>query len=113
MIGHRIGQIEPAKPPIRQIDMDLFAEPPLGPDAHAIAQQQHTDHQLGIGRRAAARAVERRQQRPHMRQIEEPVDTAHRVIQRHEPFDLELLKQRALRDLPWPHHRDALHSQNE
>jgi len=80
MIGHRIGQIEPAKPPIRQMDMDLFAEPPLGPHAHAIAQQQHADHEFGIDRRAAARPVERCQQRPHMRQIEEPVDTTNRVI---------------------------------
>ena len=38
---------EPAEPPVRQIEIDLFAEPPLATDAKAIADDEHPDHQLG------------------------------------------------------------------
>ena len=53
MVRHRVGQVEPAKPPIRQIDMHLFTEASLGSNALAIAQQQHPDHQLRVNRRTA------------------------------------------------------------
>ena len=45
--------------------MHLLAEPTLGPDAEAIPDKQHPDHQLGVDRRAAHGTVERRQIRPH------------------------------------------------
>ena len=32
-------QVEPAKPPVREVEMDLVAEPALGPDAEALATQ--------------------------------------------------------------------------
>ncbi len=63
VIRHRIRQVEPAEPAIGQVQMNLFAEPPLGPDAHAIADQQHPDHQLRIDRGPARRAVERGEMR--------------------------------------------------
>jgi hypothetical protein len=36
------------KPPIRQVQMDLFAEPPLRSDAEAIAHQQHPDEEFRV-----------------------------------------------------------------
>jgi hypothetical protein len=47
MIGHPPIQIEPAKPAIGQSEMDLFAQPPLRTDAHAVADDQHPHHQSG------------------------------------------------------------------
>src|SRR4029077_10760383 len=61
MIGHIAVEPEPAEPPIRQIEVDLFAEAALGADADAKTDDQHADHQFGIDRRATHRAVERRE----------------------------------------------------
>jgi len=36
MIRNAVGQIQATEPSIRQIEMNLFAQPPLGPDAKAI-----------------------------------------------------------------------------
>jgi len=58
MIRDPVAQIEAAKPAIREVQMHLFAEPPLRPDAKAVADQQHPDQQFGINRRAARVAVE-------------------------------------------------------
>ena len=51
-------QTEPAEPSVGQVQMDLLAQPPLRPDAEAIADDQHPDQQLGVDRRPAGRAVE-------------------------------------------------------
>lgn len=37
VIRRRIGQIEPTEPAICKVEMHLFSEPTLGPDAHGIA----------------------------------------------------------------------------
>jgi len=47
MIGHIAVQPEATEPPIRQIEVNLLAQPPLRSDAEAIADQQHPDHQSG------------------------------------------------------------------
>ena len=39
--------------------MNLFAEPPFGPDTEAIPHQQHTDKKFGIDRRTTSIAVKR------------------------------------------------------
>jgi len=52
-----VAQVKATEPAIRQVQMHLFAEPPLGPDAEAIPDQQHPDQQLGIDGRAAGMAV--------------------------------------------------------
>jgi hypothetical protein len=59
VIGHLIVEIEPAKPSVRKVKLKLFAQPPLGADAVAIADDQHPDHQLGINRRPTNVAIER------------------------------------------------------
>ena len=59
VIRHLIFQAQPAEPAIRQVEMDFLAQPPLGPDAEAISNDQHANQQLGINRGSAGMAVER------------------------------------------------------
>jgi len=60
--------------------MDLLAQPPFGPDAHAVADNQHPHHQFGINRGPADVAVERLQLRAHLLEVEEPVNASEQVI---------------------------------
>src|SRR4051794_33341796 len=53
MVGHVALQAEAAEPPVGQVQMDLLTQPPLRPDAEAVADDQHADQQLGIDRRPA------------------------------------------------------------
>src|ERR1700730_2205697 len=48
MVGHCAIEPEPTKPAIRQVEVHLIAQPPLRPDAEAIADDQHPNQQLGI-----------------------------------------------------------------
>jgi hypothetical protein len=82
MIGDMPIEPEPTKPSIGQIEVDFLAQPPLGADAEAIADDQHSDHQLWINRWPAHRAVECRQLPPHIPQLDEPVDGAQQMIRR-------------------------------
>jgi hypothetical protein len=80
VIRHMAVQTEPAKPAIGQVEMHLFAQPPLRADAKAVTNDQHPDHQLGIDRGAADRAVEGRQMPSQIIEIKETVDSAQHVI---------------------------------
>src|SRR5512143_2059073 len=44
MVRHPVVKIEPAEPPICEVHLDLLAQPPLGANAVAIANNQHPDH---------------------------------------------------------------------
>ena len=56
--GRMIGNVAvPTKPAIRQIEVDLVAQPTLRANAKAIANNQHPDHQLRIDRRGTCRAA--------------------------------------------------------
>src|SRR3546814_12297798 len=57
VVRHRTVQAEPAEPAIRQVEMNLVAQPALRPDAHAIADDQHSDHEPRIDRGTAGVAV--------------------------------------------------------
>src|SRR6516162_7390281 len=59
MIWDRALEPQSAEPPVREIEVRLLAQSPLGPDAVAIADQQHPNHQLRIDRRSPSVAVER------------------------------------------------------
>src|SRR6056297_2148672 len=80
MIRDPVAQIEAAEPAIREVQMDLFAQPPFRPDAEAIANQQHPDQQFGIDRRAAGMAVETGKMGADAAQIDKPVDGSKQVI---------------------------------
>ena len=80
--------------------MDLVAEPALGTDAEAVADDQHPDHQLGIDRGPPQLAIERPQVRPEPRQIHRAVDGAKQMVRRDVPLQAELVEQRFLRHPP-------------
>jgi hypothetical protein len=97
-------ELEVTKPAIGQVEMDLLAQPPLGPDAHAVADNQHPHHQLGINRGAPDVAVERLQLRAHLLEVEEPVNASEQVIFGNMVVKAEIVKQLRRRRLH-PHHR--------
>ena len=53
MIGNLTIQSQAAKPSIGEIQVNLFAQPPLGADGEAIADNEHPDHQLRVDRGSA------------------------------------------------------------
>jgi hypothetical protein len=77
---------------------------PCRADAEAIADNQYSDHQLGINRRPAHAAVKRRQLPPQTTKLNEPIDRPQPMISRNVPFERELTEQRSLFDLPMSHH---------
>src|SRR5437764_14519209 len=102
MIGHLAVEPEPAKPAIRQVEVHLFAQPPLRADAEAIADEQHANQQLWIDRRPADLTVERRQFLPQPVEFDEAIDRPQQVLLRHMPFERKLVKQSLLLDSPLP-----------
>ena len=105
VIGHRARQIEPAEPAIGQIEVDLLAQPSLGTDAHAVADDQHSNHQLGVDRGATGLAVKGAKMFAKAVQIDEPVDRSQQMIRRHVILDAEAVKQRFLHHRPLAHHQ--------
>ncbi len=69
-------QTEPAKPAIGEIEMNLLAQAALRPYAHAIADDQHANHQLRIDRGATGATVERLQCLTDLIEAEMPVDAS-------------------------------------
>src|SRR4029077_3648934 len=113
VVGYVAVEAQPTEPAIGQIEVNLVTKPPLGPDAVAVAHQQHTDHQLRIDRGPTHLAVVRLKVSPNARQIDEPIDLAQHVIARHVPFQAEAIKQRLLHHCPFAHHRPNLLSPGE
>ena len=108
MIGNVAVEPQPTKPAIRQIEVDLVAQPTLRANAKAIANNQHPHHQLGIDRRATRLAVVRLQMRPDLRKVDKPVDLAKQVIVWNMPLEAEAVEQRLLHHPPFAHHRPNL-----
>jgi hypothetical protein len=69
VIRDRPLESEPAEPAIGEVQVHLLAEPTLGPDAEAVADDQHPDHQLRVDRGPPDLAVERAQVRAQARQV--------------------------------------------
>jgi hypothetical protein len=97
-------QPEPAEPAIRQIEMDLFAKPPFGADAHAVADNQHAHHQLGVDRGSPHLAVERLQRLAKIFEVEVAVDAPEHVIEGDVLVEAEIIEQPSRRPLT-SHHR--------
>ncbi len=102
MIGHRAVEAQSTKPAVRQVEVNLLAQPPLRADAEAVADDQHPDQQLRIDRRPPHLAVERRQLPPQPVEFDKPINRPQQVCFRHMPFQRKLVKQRVLLDLPLP-----------
>jgi hypothetical protein len=98
MVGHLVAEIEPAKPSVRQMQLDFLAQPPLKADAVAIADDQHPDHKLGINRRPTNVAIEGRQPIAKFNQYpcHDRIDPAQQMARRDAPLEVEQVKQLAL-----------------
>ena len=89
VIRHFVLQSQPAEPPIRQVQVHFFAQPPLGPDAEAVTHDQHPNQQLGIDRRAAGMAVERGEVLVQITQVKKLIYAAQQVIGRNVIVEIE------------------------
>lgn len=58
VIRHPVMDARMAEPAVRQIQVHFLAQPALGANPVAIADDQHADDQLGINRRTAYMAKE-------------------------------------------------------
>jgi len=108
MVRHVAVETETAEPAIRQVEVNLLAQPTLRADAETVAHQQHPDHQFGVDGRPANRAVERRQVRPHAVQIDEAINGAEQMVLGNVPLQRELVEQLGLIDPPLSHHARVL-----
>ena len=104
VVRHGIGQVEPAEPAMGEVQRDFLAQPPLRADAAHIADEQHADHQLGINRGPADRAVVGLQLPANARQLNKAIDRAQKVILRDVIFEAEAVEQRSLPHCPLAHH---------
>jgi hypothetical protein len=73
--------------------MDLLAQPPFGPDAHAVADNRHPHHQFRINRGPTDAAIERLKLRAHLLKIEKSVDASEQVIIGDMVVEAEIVKQ--------------------
>jgi hypothetical protein len=95
------------------VRMETYWPSPLGPNAEAVADKQHPDHQLRINRGAPDIAIVRRQMRPNFGQVDETVDPAQHMTVGDVPLQAEAIEQRLLHHPPLAHHRPNLLSQGE
>ena len=93
-----VVEIEATKPAIRKVKLDLLAQPPLGADAIAIADDQHPDHRLWINRGPANAAIKARQPIAKLNQYpgHHRIDPAQKMARWNAPFEVEQVKQLAL-----------------
>ena len=92
MIGNLVFKPEPAEPPVGQVELDLLAQPALGTDRIAVADQKHPDHQLRIDRRASRMTVERRKLGAQPTQIKNRIDPPKQMIAWDAVFKVELIE---------------------
>ena len=105
MIRDSAVQSEPAEPAIRQIEVSLFTQAALGSDAHAVADDQHADHQLRIDGGAAHPAVKRLQRLAEVIEGEMAVNAPEHMVGRDMILKAEIIEQPRRRSLNAHHHR--------
>jgi hypothetical protein len=66
VVRHLAIEAEPTEPTVSEVQVNLFAQPPFGTNAVAVANQQHPDEQFGINRRPASSALKWRQVAPNL-----------------------------------------------
>lgn len=101
VVRHGAVQTQAAEPAVGQVEVDLRTQPALGADAAEVADQQHSDHQLRVDRRAPDRAVVGRHDAADGGGVQQGVHGAQRVVVRHVVFEPERVEQR-LRHHPLP-----------
>ena len=83
---------------------DLLAQPPLEADAIAVADDEHSDHQLRVDRGSADVAVERRQPLAKVSPRHDWIDAAQEMILGNVFFEVEKIEQLALINRLTTHH---------
>jgi hypothetical protein len=74
----------------------VLAQPPLGADPEAVADDQHADQKLRIDRGPAGVAVVRTEVLAQLTEIEEAIDAAQQVVGRYVIVEMEGIKQPVL-----------------
>jgi hypothetical protein len=93
MIRHFAVQPKAVEPSVRQVQVDLFTQTPLGPGAQSVPNHQHPYDQLRINRRPPKVAIMGLQLLTHGTKIKEVVDLAQHVISRDMRLQIEVIKQ--------------------
>ena len=96
MIGNLAIQTEPAEPPVRQVEVNLFAKPALGSNAHAVAHDQHPDHQCRVDRGSPRPTVEGLQSLTKAIEVEVSIDAPQQMIGRDMVIEAKVVKQPSL-----------------
>src|SRR6516165_8492366 len=87
--------------------LDLLAQPSLRADAIAVADEEHSDHELGVDRRSSNLAVEGFQLLVQIgeHRRDKHVHAPQQMVRRNAILEAELVEQLPLIPLPPPHHR--------
>jgi hypothetical protein len=108
VVGHCFLEVESAEPAVGQVQVYLLTQPALGADAEAVADDQHTDHQLGIDGGTACVAVEGSQVPTQITELQDPIDASQQVIPWDVIVQVEGVEELVLRAVSSTHHGDAL-----
>ncbi len=106
--GTDLLEVQSAEPAVGQVQVHLLAQPALGADAEAVADDQHPDHQFRIDGGAAGVAVEGSQVFAQFAEFKNLVDAAKQVVARDVIVEVEGVEELVLRAASLTHHRDAL-----
>jgi hypothetical protein len=104
MIGNPVLDAKLAKPPIRQIDPDLRAQPPLRADRKYVTYDQHPDHQFRIDRGAARVRVVRRKLPVHPTKIDDAINLTDQMVGWNYLIEIKGIEKLPLPNFPPPHH---------
>jgi hypothetical protein len=84
--------------------MNLFAQPALGANAEAVADNEHAQDQLRVNRGPPRVAVEGGELLPQLAQIEAPINAAQQMIGRKMRLKIERIEELILRTCLLSHH---------
>ena len=109
VIGHFVLEIETAEPAIGEMKLDLLAQLALMPDAVAVADNQHSQHQFRINRRSADLTIERLQLATELSQYtrHDRIDPAQQMAFGDQFIEVERVKQPALIARLLAHHHQT------
>src|SRR6266436_2123170 len=94
MVRNRVVEIEPTEPSIGEVQLNLLTKPSLKPDAVAIPDNQHPDHELGVDRGSTDLAVKGRELLTQIGQNSRHsrTDPAQQMARRNAFFEIEEVK---------------------
>ena len=99
-VRHCRFERKPAEPPVGEVEPGLIAQSPHGTDRIAVADQQHPDHQLRIGRRSADLAVERLELLMDHIEVEQRIQLTQQMVRRNLVLEPENCRTGAPDQLP-------------